>query len=39
MINVEDAVEQINNCTGLLPDMDLDFIYNDTQVFVTDDQR
>jgi hypothetical protein len=26
------AVEQINNCTGVLPDVELDFIYNDTQV-------
>ena len=26
------AVDQINNCTGLLPDVQLDFIYNDTQV-------
>jgi hypothetical protein len=26
------AVDQINNCTGVLPDVELDFIYNDTQV-------
>ena len=25
------AVEQINNCSSLLPDVELDFIYNDTQ--------
>ena len=24
------AVEQINNCSSLLPDVELDFIYNDT---------
>lgn len=28
------AVDQINNCTGLLPDVDLNFIYNDTQGIV-----
>ena len=26
------AVDQINNCSSLLPDVELDFIYNDTQV-------
>ena len=24
-------MEQINNCSSLLPDVELDFIYNDTQ--------
>ncbi len=28
------AVDQINNCTGVLPDVELDFIYNDTQVIM-----
>ena len=29
------AVEQINNCSTLLPDVELEFIYNDTQVQFT----
>ena len=24
------AVEQINNCSSILPDVELDFVYNDT---------
>ena len=28
------AVEQINNCSTLLPGVRLDFLYNDTQVIM-----